>query len=232
MAESDVSSVLSVSQPTLCRSSQATIKRVLSVDDLNDIDVSQFADNSIADKSNGGYVVVNSSRRRKLKQRSTQMSSQQKQLSPSRVGAVHSHWDVSTQNSTKDDTIQQCDNISTHKVSNYCTMLGVSVEQQDIVMSKESFVYVINELESLKIAVSTFQKQFNFVTSFLGIAENSLSLSNDDFLPYKREVALIRPVLVVVIESLMLMKQLEKAHNHNKLGLHRHMLVLPAILLH
>jgi len=55
-------SVLSVSQPTLRRSSRDTIKRVLSVGDLNDIDVSQFADNSIADKSNGGYVVVNSSR--------------------------------------------------------------------------------------------------------------------------------------------------------------------------
>jgi len=128
--------------------------------------------------------------------------------------------------------LYRCDNISTHKVRDYCTMLGVSFQQQDIVMSKESFVYVINELESLKTAVKTLQKQFTFVTSFLGIAENSLSLSNDDF-PALQKGGSTHQTNTSSSHSIVDANEAaRKAHNHNKLGLHRHMLVLPVILLH
>ena len=84
----------------------------------------------------------------------------------------------------------------------------------------------------MKTAVSTLQKQFNFVTSFLGIAENSLSLSNDDF-PALQKGGSTHQTNTSSSHSIVDANEAaRKAHNHNKLGLHRHMLVLPVILLH
>lgn len=95
MAGSAASSVLPASQSAsgLRRSSRTTIKRVFSVDDL---EVLQSTDNSLTDKPSGSYIVVNSNRRRKLKQQSGHISSQQSSQSQSIT--TPSHNDVTVQN--------------------------------------------------------------------------------------------------------------------------------------
>jgi len=96
------------------------------------------------------------------------------QLSPSRVGAVHSHRDVPTQNSTK----------VTHNHSAHTEDCGVSdtvsvstAKESVVVMPRHEFISISEE-----DTVNILRQQVDFITSFLGITDTSL-LSPDHFPP-------------------------------------------------
>ena len=170
MAESTTSSVLPFSQPAagLRRSSRSTIKRVLSVDDL---DVLQSADNSLTDITNKNFVVVNSNRRRRLKQQSIHASP--RQSSPSRNATAHQHTDTVTDNGF--DTAHCNAGVLSDKDT-------VSSDKENVVLSYNEFIAMSEEIRSLKTTVANLCDQLDTVKSFLGITDMNLS-SADEFPP-------------------------------------------------
>lgn len=160
-----------------CRRSsrRLSIKRGHSVDDLSILSQSQLSNNLLSAKTRGDFIVVNSNskRRRKSKQQLSQTQSQSEKQDQSQ--------------SQMDSQSQQCDDIIDDKMPDYCTMLGISAQDENVIMSKESFVSVIDQLESLKVTVNTMQKQLNFVSAFLGIDNNELPFTDDDFPTLQKE---------------------------------------------
>jgi len=173
MAGSAASSVLPASQPAsgLRRSSRSTIKRVFSVDDL---EVLQSTDNSLTDKTDkpsGSYIVVNSNRRRKLKQQSSHISSQQSTQSQSIT--TPSHNDVTVEN---DVGTAHCNE---HAISDKAT---VSSGKGNVVLTCHEFTAMSEEIRSLKATVTNLRLQLDSVLSFLGIVSDN-SIAAHDFPP-------------------------------------------------
>lgn len=170
MAGSAASSVLPASQSAsgLRRSSRTTIKRVFSVDDL---EVLQSTDNSLTDKPSGSYIVVNSNRRRKLKQQSGHISSQQSSQSQSIT--TPSHNDVTVQNGVG---TAHCNE---RAISDKAT---VSSDQGSVVLACHEFTAMSEEIRSLKATVTNLRLQLDSVLSFLGIV-NDNSIAAHDFPP-------------------------------------------------
>jgi len=130
-----------MSQPVsgTSRSTRSTVKRTLSVEDL-DISRSTSAENLSDGKLNGKFIVVNSKRRRKQKQQ--QSKCLQNQL----------------QQSQQSQTVNDEDEVDVQ-----------TSESQSLTEPVKAIADLTDEIKTLKATVETLQNQLDFVLSFLGI---------------------------------------------------------------
>jgi len=132
---------VTISQPFsgTSRSTRSTVKRTLSVEDL-DISRSTSAENLSDGKLNGKFIVVNSKRRRKQKQQ--QSKCLQNQL----------------QQSQQSQTVNDEDQMGVQ-----------TSESQSLTEPVKTIADLTDEIKTLKATVETLQNQLEFVLSFLGI---------------------------------------------------------------
>jgi len=123
-----------------CRLTRSTVKRTLSVDNLDIISRSTSTENLSDGKLSGKFIVVNSKRRRKQKQQQSKCLQNQ------------------SQQSQQSQTVNDADEMDVQ-----------TSESQTLTGPAKTIADLTDEIKSLKATVKTLQNELDFVLSFLGI---------------------------------------------------------------